>query len=121
MLANSRAGRLSYQVLQELFATLARSSGPGFRHSEAREIVESRAVWRPIQTDLGLLQRAWRIQERYRRSWWHSLIVAAARAGACQILLTEDLQDGQVFDRLCVVDPFASPARWPRDVLEAVS
>ena len=121
LLASTRAGRVSYQVLQELFATLTRTRGPVFRHSEAREIVESLAVWRPIQTDLSLLQRAWGIQERYRISWWDSLIVAAAQAGACQILLTEDLQNGQVFDRLRVVDPFASPGRRPRDVLEAVS
>lgn len=121
LLASTRAGRLSYQVLQELFATLTRARGPVFRNSEAREIVESLAVWRPIQTDLSLLQRAWDIQERYRISWWDSLIVAAAQAGGCQILLTEDLQDGQVFDRLRVFDPFASPVRRPRDVLEEAS
>lgn len=120
-LASTRTGRLSYQVLQELFATLTRTRGPVFPHSEAREIVESLSVWRPIQTDLYLLKRAWGIQERYRISWWDSLIVAAAQAGACEILLTEDLQDSQVFDSVRVVDPFTSPGKRPRDVLDAVS
>ena len=34
------------------------------------------------------------------------MIVAAARHAACDYLLTEDLQDGQVIDGLAVVDPF---------------
>ena len=120
-LAITRTGRLSFQVLQELFATLTRTRGPSFSPSEAREIVETLAVWRPIQTDLALLQRGWAIQERYRLSWWDSLIVAAAQASACRILLTEDLQDGQVLDGVRVVDPFASPDRNPREALERVS
>ena len=120
-LASTRTGRLSVQVLQELFATLTRTRGPSFPHSEAREIVETLAVWRPIQTDLALLQRGWAIQERYRLSWWDSLIVAAAQASACRILLTEDLQDGQIFDGVRVVNPFAPPGREPREVLGRVS
>ena len=121
LLASTRAGRLSYQVLQELFATLTRARGPSFAHSEARQIVEKLAVWKPIQADLPLLQRAWAIQERYRLSWWDSLIVAAAGASACQILLTEDLQDGQLVDGVRVVDPFGSPGREPQEVLGKVS
>jgi len=120
-LASTRTGRLSYQVLQELFATLTRARGPRFPHSEARQIVEMLAAWKPIQADLGLLQRAWAIQERYRLSWWDSLIVAAAGASGCRILLTEDLQDGQLFDGVRVVDPFGSPNRKPQEVLGKVS
>ncbi len=44
LLAHTRAGRLSYQVLQELLATLTRTRGPSFRPSEAREIVEALAA-----------------------------------------------------------------------------
>ena len=35
------------------------------------------------------------------------------------VLLTEDLQEGHVFDGVTVVDPFASPDRTPQEVLEA--
>lgn len=121
LLASTRTGRLSYQVLQELLATLTRARGPRFPHSEAREIVETLAVWKPIQTDLALLQRAWAIQERYRLSWWDSLIVAAAHASVCPVLLPEDLQHGQVIDGVRVVDPFASPGPEPREVLDKVA
>ena len=120
LLVHTRKGRLSYQVLQELSATLTRTRGPSFRPSEAREIVEALAAWQPVQIDLFVLQRAWAVQERYRISWWDSLIVAAAQASACRILLTEDLQDAQVFDGVRIVNPFASPGRRPPEVLEAV-
>ena len=120
LLASTRTGRLSYQVLQELFATLTRTRGPVFPRSEAREIVEALAVWRPIQTDIAILQRAWVIQECFRISWWDSLIAAAAQASACRILLTEDLQDGQVPDTVRVLNPFAPPGRRPRETLAAV-
>ena len=120
LLAHARTGRLSYQVLQELFATLTRTRGPSFRPGEAREIVEALATWQPIQIDLFVLQRAWAVQERYRISWWDSLIVAAAQASACRVLLTEDLQDAQNFDGVRIINPFASPERRPLEILEAV-
>ena len=120
LLVHTRTGRLSYQVLQELFVTLTRTRGASLRPSEAREIVEALATWQPIQIDLLVLQRAWAVQERYRISWWDSLIVAAAQASACRILLTEDLHDTQVFDGIRIVNPFASPGRRPLEILEAI-
>ncbi len=118
-LVHTRTGRLSYHALQELFATLTRTRGPSFRPSEPCEIVEALATWQPIQVDLFILQRAWAVQERYRISWWDSLIVAAARASACRTLLTEHLHDGQVLDGVRVVNPFASPGRRPLEILGA--
>ena len=121
LLVRTRTGRLSYQVLQELYATLTRSRGQRFGRSEARDIVEALLVWQPIGIDNAVLQRAWLAEERYQISWWDSLIVAAAQASTCQILLTEDLQDGQVFDGVRVVDPFASSERTPKQVLKTPS
>lgn len=60
------------------------------------------------------------IQECFRISWWDSLIAAAAQASACRILLTEDLQDGQVLDTVRVLNPFAPPGWRPRETLAAV-
>jgi hypothetical protein len=36
------------------------------------------------------------------------------------VLLTEDLQHGQEFGTVRVIDPFASPTRTPTEVLEAL-
>jgi len=119
LLAIGRTGRLSFQVVQEIYATLTRGRRLSFDPAEARQIVEALSVWKPIQIDLAILRRAWFIEERFRFSWWDALIVAAAQATECSVLLTEDLQHGQLLDGLRVVDPFASLERSPQQILEA--
>ena len=46
--------------------------------------------------------------------------MAAAQAGDCRVLLTEDLQHGQKFGRVRVIDPFASPERSPAELLASM-
>ena len=56
----------------------------------------------------GITELAMNIGERYQISHWDSLIVAAALATGCDMLYSEDLNDGQVFEgRLTVMNPFA--------------
>ena len=50
-----------------------------------------------------------------------ALIVAAAQACECKVLLTEDLQHGQKFGAVRVIDPFASPERTPEEILAALA
>jgi len=114
-----RLGRLSYQVLQELYATLTRGRGLGLDRTKARDITMNYLQWQPIPVDRAILRRAWLVEERYRLSWWDALIVAAAQAFECPILLTEDLQHGQEFEGVRVVDPFADPERRPQEIIEA--
>ena len=114
-----RLGRLSFQVLQELYSALTRKLIPKFDLHEARALVRDLAAWQPVAADLALLERAWRMQDRYSLSWWDALIVAAAQASDCRVLLTEDLQHGQRFGRVRVIDPFASPERTPAELLAA--
>jgi predicted nucleic acid-binding protein len=53
------------------------------------------------------LQRALNIVDRYRFSWFDSLIIAAALDAGCDTLYTEDLQHGQVIEgQLTVINPF---------------
>jgi predicted nucleic acid-binding protein len=100
----NRSGRVSFQVLQEFFFAGTRRKP---EKSEAiRAEVRNLLVWRPISIDGALLERAWKIQDRYRLSFWDALIVAAAKAAACRWLLTEDLQASQDFDGGTVVNPF---------------
>ena len=111
------AGRLSFQVLQELYAMLTRKLRPSFEPQEARDIIDLLASWNPLTVNLPLIKTAWTLQDRYSLSWWDALIVAAAQASDCRVLLTEDLQHGQSFGRVRVIDPFASPERTPAELL----
>lgn len=114
-----RLGRLSFQVLQELYATLTRKLAPQFDVQEARALVRDLAAWQPVAADFALLERAWRLESRYSLSWWDAMIVAAAQSAGCRALLTEDLQHGQMFGAVRVIDPFASPERPPEELLAA--
>ena len=105
-------GRISYQVLQEFYVKVTQK-WPAARE-QARAEVRDLLAWQPLSVNAALLERAWKIQDRYRLSFWDALIVAAARAASCRYLLTEDLQADQDIDDVIVVDPFRhDPAELP--------
>jgi predicted nucleic acid-binding protein len=108
----SRRGRISFQVLGEFYVNAVRKQ-PAARE-EARSEVRDLLAWKPVVTDAALLERGWKIQDRYRLSYWDALIVAAAKTASCRYLLTEDLQAGQELDGVEVVNPFL---RDPESVL----
>jgi predicted nucleic acid-binding protein len=108
----SRRGRVSFQVLGEFYVNAARNR-PSARE-EARAEVRDLLAWKPVITDAALLERGWKIQDRYRLSYRDALIVAAAKVSSCRYLLTEDLQAGQELDGIEVVNPFL---RAPESVL----
>ncbi len=100
----NKLGRLSFQVLQEFYVKVSQkglSTIPNAR-TEIRDLLS----WKPVAVTSGLLEQSWKIQDRYQRSFWDSLIVAAAKSAFCRFLLTEDLQSGQDLDGLLVVNPF---------------
>ena len=100
----SGAGRLSWQVLHEYYASAIRK----LKHppTQARLDVEGFLEWRPVGFDFVLFQRAWHWTDRAQTPFWDSLIVASAEAAGCAYLLSEDFQDGQKYDTVTIVNPF---------------
>jgi len=103
---NARSGRVSFQVLAELYVTLTRKLTPGLDRESARKIVRSLWAWRPVPMEERLFASAWAVQDRFGLSWWDALIVAAAKVAECSLLLSEDLQHDQDLDGLRVINPF---------------
>ena len=101
-----RIGRLSYQVLSEFYITVTQKLDPGMEPERARRNVRLFFTWHPIQMDTRALETAWEFQDRYRLSWWDALIVSAARSANCRYLLTEDLQNGEEFLEIKIINPF---------------
>ena len=102
----SRAGRVSAQVLHEYYVTVTTKLKPGLSLEEARKDVLAMHSWRPAPMDQRLLDPAWHVQDRWGCSFWDALIVAAAQAQSCSLLLTEDFSHGRNLDGLRVVNPF---------------
>lgn len=108
-----RLGRTSMQVLSEYYVNLKRKGGARVTVEDDWEAVKAFFAWRPLPVDEPLLHRAREVEQRYRLSWWDSLVVGAAQLQDCALLLTEDLQDGVVFGGVTVRSPFTLDVREP--------
>jgi predicted nucleic acid-binding protein len=100
-------GVISYQVVQEFFNVVLVKAPRKMPYEDAKLFLETvfRRL-RAVPSSLALISDAIQIQERYRLSWYDSLIVAAAQHANCNVLYTEDLQHGQQFGSLTIQDPF---------------
>lgn len=98
-------GRISTQVLHELFANLRRVA-PSLAVEDARRLVREYRAWTPWIVDDETVDSAWQLQDRFGLNYWDALMVAAALQQGCSCLLTEDLQHDQAIDKLRIVNPF---------------
>ena len=96
---------ISFQVVQETLNTLTRKLGA--TQDDARRFMDAVLVplWR-IMPSRALYARALELRERYRFSFYDSLIIAAALEGGCTRFYSEDLQHGQRVEQLVVENPF---------------
>jgi predicted nucleic acid-binding protein len=101
-----QTGRTSVQALNEFYYNAVRKLKPGLTAEDAWDDVKSYSSWMPQALDAELLLRARDLELRYRLNWWDCLIVAAAQAQNCALLLTEDLQDRAVYGGVTVRNPF---------------
>ena len=100
-------GCLSVQVLQEFYTQATRASRSGrLTHAEAATLI---TAWQrfPVQ-DLNVLivERAMSTCQRFQISYWDAAILEGARTAGCATVLSEDMQHGQSFDGVRVIDPF---------------
>ncbi|WP_026608666.1 PIN domain-containing protein [Methylocaldum szegediense] len=104
----SQGGVISIQVLNEFVSIGVRKLGMSY--AEIRDVLTPiRLICRieplSLEThDLGL-----QVAERYGFSMYDALTVASALLAGCDVLYTEDLQNGQLIEeRLEVRNPFAA-------------
>ena len=99
-------GIISVQVLNEFTVVALRKVGLPLL--EIREILDTvRAVCTVEPLTATTHDRGMEICERYKFSFYDSVIVAAALIVGAKVLYSEDLQHGQVIDRqLRIVNPF---------------
>ena len=101
---------LSVQVLQEFYVQATRvTRAQPLPHDDAVAFIQT---WQrfPVQDmSVALMREALAATRRWQVSYWDAAIIEAARMLECDELLTEDLNAGQVFDGVTVVNPFARP------------
>lgn len=97
------------QVLGELFAVLVRKAGR--TPVEAREsILQWRDTFSVAETTPEIMLKAADLAADHNFSIWDGVILCAASAAGCRLLLSEDLQEGFTWGGVTVVSPFAATA-----------
>jgi len=99
---------LSVQVLQEFYVQATRPTAVGrVSHDVAVAFIRTLERFPVQELTLPLVHAALATKARWQLSYWDAAIVESARALGCDAICTEDLQDGQDFDGVRVIDPFA--------------
>ncbi|MDF1554500.1 MAG: PIN domain-containing protein [Deferrisomatales bacterium] len=102
----TNSGVLSTQVLQEFYVNVTRKIPRPLDRSTARDIVHQYRAWPVVAIDPEMICRASELEERCQLSFWDAMIVTAARTSRADMLLTEDLNPGQMIDGVRVHNPF---------------
>lgn len=102
----SMNGVVSTQVLQELYVSLRRKSRSPLPVSEVERILLDYFEWEVVVNDRASLIRAIELETRYRISFWDALMLQAAESAGAGTVNTEDLNHGQRYAGVKVVNPF---------------
>ncbi len=106
-LLSSRDVGLSVQVLQEFYVQATRESrADRLTHEQAAALVDSFRRFPVQETTIGMVLAAMATGQRFGISYWDAAILEAARIQGCEIVLSEDLSDGQDYAGVRVENPF---------------
>ena len=97
-------GGISIQVLSEFANTLLNK----FHVSEERIEAHVSFFYPLLMTEVtaGMVRSALYIEKEYGIQYYDALIVAAAERLGCHEIITEDLNDGQMYRGMVAVNPF---------------
>lgn len=103
----SRRGCLSVQVLQEFYVVATRklrSAAP----ADLRTTLADLSLWRVHAPNAADVVAAVDLHQRHQISFWDAMILQSAARLGCAVVWSEDLNAGQVFGSVRVVNPFSA-------------
>ena len=106
-LLSARDLGLSVQVLEEFYVQATRETrADRLTHQQAAALVDSFQRFTIQDTTIGVMLAAMSTRQQFGISYWDAAILEAARALGCEVVLSEDLSDGQNYAGLRVENPF---------------
>ncbi|MDI4635140.1 PIN domain-containing protein [Pelomonas sp. V22] len=100
-----RSGRISTQVLNDFYRWVTTRIQPAMPNGDARAEVRRYQHWQPWAIDHATVESAWSIESRFGLVYADALIVAAAKAQGCELLLSLDLAHGLQLDSVQIINP----------------
>lgn len=102
----SGEGCLSIQVLQEFYVNVTRKVARPLDSQMATQIITDLAVWTLHCPGVQDVLDAIRLQGRHSIPFWDAMILTSAIQLGCQTIWSEDLNPGQVYGPVIVLNPF---------------
>ncbi|AYO31588.1 PIN domain-containing protein [Biomaibacter acetigenes] len=102
----SRQGCISIQVLQEFYVTVVQKIAKPILTDKAARIITDLKEWNVHIPDVNDILYAIDIQQRNKLSFWDSLIICSAKKLNCDVIWSEDLNHGQYYEEIVVINPF---------------
>jgi predicted nucleic acid-binding protein len=99
----------SVQVAAEFFVNATSPKRP-FRLAapDAAALLDAWFAYPVIELTPELVRAAIDVHQRFQLSYWDAAILAAARLMGCRTVYSEDLNAGQNYDGVTVINPFAA-------------
>jgi predicted nucleic acid-binding protein len=95
------------QVLAELHNVLRRKGSRRSSRQATEVVAEYAMAGRIIPTDHAVLEMAFALATAHSLQTYDAIILAAAAMAGCDILFSEDMQDGFEWQGVRIVNPFA--------------
>jgi len=96
----------SVQVMQEFYDVAVRKQRLAITHEEAIVILNALRAFPILPIDYQLVLQAIDLKLQFQISYWDAAIIAAAQRLGCHTLYSEDLNHGQTYGGVKVINPF---------------
>lgn len=96
---------ISTQVVQEFYVATTRKLG--IDPLKAKGIIDSFQFFELVTVDLDDIKKAIDGNILWQVSFWDALIIVMAQKANCDTIYSENLNAGQVFNTVKIVNPFA--------------
>ena len=97
---------VSAQVLQEFYVIVTRKLKQPISSEDALKFIRPLSVFPLVPVDFALIQRGAALSQRFQISYWDGAVIAAAERLSAKIVYSEDLNHGQKYGVVTVINPF---------------
>ena len=106
LLADSGNAAVSVQVLGEVYNVLSKRSRLAMSRTQCRDAInEIASAWLVCETTVEAALEAARCAASLSISYWDALIWSVARENGIRVVLSEDMQDGQLIEGVRIMNP----------------
>jgi predicted nucleic acid-binding protein len=104
-LQNANRAVISTQIMQEFFVVATRKFG--VEPLKAKNILQALANIETVSVSPALIYEAIDCSLLNQISFWDALVIVCAASAQCAVVLSEDLNDGQIIKGVKIQNPFS--------------